>query len=166
MKNNVIETILGGVVLIVAGLFISFAISTANLNKVKGYAVTANFSNIGGIAEGQDVRISGVKIGSVESISLNSDTYLAEVTLAIDPTVQLPIDTVAKVSSEGLLGGKYMSLEPGGADDMLQDGEQIQYTQSSVNLEELIGKFIFSSADDGDNKKHPSSHADPFAADM
>ncbi len=171
MKNNVIETILGAVVLIVAGLFISFAISTADLKKVKGYSVTANFSNIDGITEGQDVRISGVNIGSVEKITLDEITYLAQVTFSIDPSVQLPTDTVAKVSSEGLLGGKYMSLEPGGAEEFLKEGDQIQYTQSAVNLEEMIGKFIFSGAEDGGSEKDTaatsSSNApDPFAADM
>ena len=171
MKSNVIETILGAVVLIVAGLFISFAVSTADLNKVEGYTVTANFSNIDGITEGQDVRISGVNIGSVEKISLDEITYLAQVTFSIDPSVQLPTDTVAKVSSEGLLGGKYMSLEPGGEEDLLKEGDQIQYTQSAVNLEEMIGKFIFSAAESGaDDKAEASSSsanaADPFAADM
>lgn len=172
MKNNVIETILGAVVLIVAGLFISFAVSTADLKKVKGYTVTANFSNIDGITEGQDVRISGVNIGSVEKIVLDETTYLAQVTLAIDPSVKLPTDTVAKVASEGLLGGKYMSLEPGGEEAFLKEGEKIQYTQSSVNLEEMIGKFIFSAAE-GEGKKNkdgaPASNADPanpFPTDM
>lgn len=169
MKNNVIETILGAVVLIVAGLFVSFAVSTANLNKVKGYNVTANFSNIDGITEGQDVRISGVNIGSIEKITLDEITYLAQVTLSIDPAIQLPLDTVAKVSSEGLLGGKYMSLEPGGEEDYLKEGDRIQYTQSGVNLEEMIGKFIFSGADDGAKKDKGSSSSnadDPFSADM
>jgi phospholipid/cholesterol/gamma-HCH transport system substrate-binding protein len=168
MKNNVIETILGAVVLIVAGLFISFAVSTADLNKVKGYSVTANFSNIDGITEGQDVRISGVNIGSVEKIALDEVTYLANVTLSIDPSVELPTDTVAKVSSEGLLGGKYMSLEPGGAEEIIKEGERIEYTQSSVNLEEMIGKFIFSGAENAGeaDKKKPAPSADPFSADM
>lgn len=168
MKNNVIETILGAVVLIVAGLFISFAVSTANLNKVKGYAVTANFSNIDGITEGQDVRISGVNIGSVEKIDLDPITYLANVTFSIDPSIELPTDTVAKVASEGLLGGKYMSLEPGGEEALLKEGEQIQYTQSSVNLEEMIGKFIFSAAENGadEEKNNADKPSDPFAADM
>lgn len=168
MKNNVIETILGAVVLIVAGLFISFAVSTANLNKVDGYTVTANFSNISGITDGQDVRISGVKIGSVEDITLDPITYLAQVTLSIDPSVELSTDTVAKVSSEGLLGGKYMSLEPGGEEDLIKEGGQIQYTQSSVNLEEMIGKFIFSAAENGADKEKekPATSSDPFSADM
>ena len=172
MKNNVIETILGGVVLIVAGLFISFAVSTADLNKVHGYNVTANFTNIDGITEGQDVRMSGVNIGSVEKIALDDVTYLAQVTLSIDPAIKLPLDTVAKVSSEGLLGGKYMSLEPGGEEEFLKEGDRIQYTQSGVNLEEMIGKFIFSGAEDKDKKSKKSSSdndadsANPFPTDM
>ena len=166
MKHNVIETILGAVVLIVAGLFLYFALSTASLNKVEGYNVSANFSSIDGITAGQDVKLSGVKIGSVEDISLDEVTYLAKVTLSIDPSIKLPTDTVAKISSEGLLGGKFLSLEPGAEEDYLANGDQIQYTQSAVNLEELIGKFIFSGAEADGNKDSASSASDPFASDL
>lgn len=151
MNHNAIETVLGAVVLVVAGVFLAFALRQADLRKVEGYSVSANFSKIDGIAAGIDVRISGVKIGSIQKTELDPKTFLAKVTMSISPDIKLPIDTVAKVSSEGLLGGKYMALEPGAEDETIKDGGQIQYTQASLNLEEMIGKFIFSSAEK--NKK-------------
>lgn len=157
MNHNAIETVLGAVVLLVAGVFLAFALREADLRKVSGYDVVANFSKIDGISPGIDVRISGVKVGSVAKTELDPKTYLAKVTLSIKPDIKLPIDTVAKVSSEGLLGGKYMALEPGAEDDVLKDGDQIQYTQASLNLEEMIGKFIFSAAEkDKDTQKSAS----------
>ncbi len=162
MNHNAIETVLGAVVLLVAGIFIVFAVGAADLRKVSGYPVVANFSKVDGISPGMDVRISGVKVGSIAKTELNPETYLAEVTLTINPKIKLPTDTVAKISSESLLGGKYLALEPGAEDEMIAPGGKIQYTQASVNLEEMIGKFIFSSAD-GDKKK--SGDKDKPAAD-
>lgn len=148
MSRSAIETILGAVVLLVAATFIIFAFSTTDLRAVDGYTVHANFSQTGGLVIGSDVRISGVRIGSISDMSLDSETYLAKVTMSIDPSIKLPEDTVAKISSEGLLGGNYMALEPGGAMDYLKPGDQIQYTQASVSLEEMIGKLMFSMSSD------------------
>lgn len=147
MKRSVIETVLGAVVLFVAGFFLVFSYNTANVRKVDGYIVSADFSGIGGLAVGDEVQISGVKIGSVIGVNLNPDTYLARVDLSIAPDVQLPTDTAALISSESLLGGRYMLLEPGAADDYLEPGGVIQYTQAPQNLEQLLGQFIFSMQD-------------------
>lgn len=147
MNHNAVETVLGAVVLVVAGFFLVFALGAADLKRVSGYEVTANFSKIDGITPGMDVRISGVKVGSVLNTELDPKTYLAKVTMSVKQDIGLPTDTVAKVSSEGLLGGKYLALEPGADDEMIQPNGQIQYTQASLNLEEMIGKFIFSATD-------------------
>lgn len=163
MNNNIFETVLGAVVLLVAGIFLVFAMNAADLQKVSGYAVSANFSKIDGINNGMDVRISGVKIGSVMKTELDAETYLARVTLSIDPKIKLPVDTVAKIASESLLGGKYLALEPGAEDEMIAPGGQIQYTQASLNLEEMIGKFIFSSAEKGDKKEAAPAKNDGFS---
>lgn len=171
MNHNAIETVLGAVVIIVAGFFLVFALGAADMKRVSGYQVSANFSKVDGLAPGIDVRISGVKVGTVEKMELDSKTYLARVTMSISNDVKLPTDTVAKVSSEGLLGGKYMALEPGADEEMLEDGGKIEYTQSALNLEEMIGKFIFSAADkdkDADKKSANSSTeqaGDGFSAD-
>ncbi len=150
MKHNVIETGLGAIVIAVALVFLVFSYSTANVGQVSGYEVTANFSGIGGLAIGDDVQISGVKVGSVANVDLDPQTYLARVTLSIDDSVKLPEDTAALISSESLLGGRYMALEPGAAEENIVAGGRIQYTQAPQNLEQLLGQFIFSMQDDDD----------------
>jgi phospholipid/cholesterol/gamma-HCH transport system substrate-binding protein len=145
MRGNVIETVMGAVVLVVAAVFLLFAYKTSQLRTVAGYPLTAEFERVDGIRQGSDVRISGIKIGSVAAEDLDPKTFLATVRMTIDPAIQLPEDTVAEVVSAGLLGDKYMSLVPGGSDKTIPAGGKIKYTQSSVSLENLIGQMIFSS---------------------
>ena len=145
MKGNVIETVMGAVVILVAGLFLVFAYKTSQLRAVSGYELSADFSRVDGIRQGSDVRIGGIKIGSVTAEELDPKTFLALVRMSIDPKVRLPDDTVAEIISAGLLGDKYMSLVPGGSDTVIPPGGKIKYTQSSISLESLIGQTIFSS---------------------
>lgn len=140
-----LETIMGAVVLVVAALFLNFAYQSSNVKSVDGYEVSADFTNITGIGIGSDVRIGGIKIGVVESMELNKKTYAATAHMRISRDVKLPKDSSAAVQSAGLLGDKFVALEPGADDDDLKDGDAITYTQSSVSLEEMIGKFVFSS---------------------
>lgn len=149
MHRSLIETVMGAVVLVVAGLFVVFAFSAADLRAFGGYTVTAAFEQTTGLNVGADVRISGIKVGSVVNQRLDPETYLARVTLSIDPAVKLPRDTIAKVASEGLLGGTYMQLIPGGDDQMIEPGGRIAYTQSSVDLMDLLGRFVFTAAESG-----------------
>jgi phospholipid/cholesterol/gamma-HCH transport system substrate-binding protein len=145
MRGNVIEIVIGAVVLVAAALFLVFAYRTSESRTVSGgYEVTADFARVDGIHQGSDVRISGIKVGTVVADELDPKTYLATIRMSIDPTVQLPEDTVAQVTSSGLLGDKYMSLAPGGSDTMIPPGGKIQYTQSSISLENLIGQMMFS----------------------
>ncbi len=150
MGHNVFETILGAVVLALAGLFLAFAYSSADLNKVQGYTVTANFPMVDGIKDGTDVKINGVKIGSVQGLKLNTDSgdsqFLVTVSMTIEHLVRLPTDTIALVSSESLLGGKYMSLEPGIDETIIKtDGTgRITRTQAPMRLDDLIGQMIYS----------------------
>ena len=144
MRGNVIETVMGAVVLLVAGLFLYFAYTTSQLREVAGYEISANFERVDGIHQGSDVRISGIKIGSVTAATLDPKTFLADIRMSIEPAVKLPDDTVAEIVSSGLLGDKYISLVPGGEEKMIPPGGRIKYTQSSVNLENLIGQMIFS----------------------
>jgi len=159
MRRNIIETVLGAVVLLVAGFFLVFAYTSADLRKVKGYPLTAQFTSIGGLQNGADIRISGVKVGSVAGLTLDPATYLAVVHLSIDPSVKLPRDTVALVASESLLGGKYLSLEPGGDADQLAPGARIEYTQSTPGFEQLLGQVIFSLQNVGKSQGNPGSDA-------
>ncbi|MBP2230156.1 outer membrane lipid asymmetry maintenance protein MlaD [Azospirillum agricola] len=144
MRRNVIETVLGGVVLAAAAVFLAFAYKSADLRKVQGYELTANFSSITGLQSGADVRISGVKVGSVSALTLDPKSYQAVVHLSLDNTVKLPKDTAAVIASESLLGGKFLSLEPGGDPDTIQPNGRIEYTQSTPGLEQLLGQVIFS----------------------
>jgi len=148
MKRSLFETILGAVVLLVAGVFFFFAVSVADIQATDGYQVTAEFSKIGGLSTGNDVRISGVKIGTVKSVSLNPDNYKAMATLSIKNSVQLPIDTVAQVLTEGLLGGFYLSVTPGIEEEYIENEGSIDFTQPPVDLMDLLGRFIFSSANE------------------
>jgi phospholipid/cholesterol/gamma-HCH transport system substrate-binding protein len=144
MKRSVVETVLGAVVLLVALVFLTFSYKTANVGSASGYRLSANFSGIGGLKIGDDVQVSGVKVGQVDKIILDPVTFLAQVTLDIDPSIKVPEDTAAIISSQSLLGGRYLALEPGGSEETLPDGGVIQYTQAPQNLEQLLGQFIFS----------------------
>ena len=104
MRGNVIETVMGAVVILVAGLFLVFAYKTSQMRAVSGYELSADFSRVDGIRQGSDVRISGIKIGSVIAEKLDPKTFLATLRMSIDPAIKLPDDTVAEIVSAGLLG--------------------------------------------------------------
>ena len=159
MNRNVIETIMGGVVLIIAVVFLVFAYSSANTGAVRGYEVTAKFNNIGDLKRGSDVRISGIKVGTVVDTSLDPRTFLAQVHLSIDDNVKLPADTSARILSEGLLGGPYLSLDPGAEDKMIGPGGEITTTQDAVNIADLLGRFVFGSAQKQEEEKPKSGGA-------
>jgi phospholipid/cholesterol/gamma-HCH transport system substrate-binding protein len=144
MTGNVIETVMGGVVLVVAALFLFFAYSTSQVRAVQGYEVSAQFDSVSGIHDGSDVRIAGVKVGTIVSETLDPKTFLADVRMSIDPAYKLPDDTVAEILSAGLLGDRFMALVPGGSEKTIPPGGRIKFTQSPVSLENLIGQMIFS----------------------
>ena len=147
MGRNLVETLMGAVVLVVAALFLIFAYSSTNVRSIRGYDVVAKFERVDGLATGTDVKISGIKVGTLIEQRLDPESYLAVVRLSIDNSIKLPEDTVAQVSSEGLLGGNFLALVPGGSDKMIEPGGEIKYTQAPVNLVQMLGKFIFNAAD-------------------
>ncbi len=144
MTRNLLETLLGAIVLIVAIVFLGFAYNASQLGDDSGYELIARFDRVDGLQRGADVRIGGIKIGTVIDQNLDPTTYRAEVRFTIRDDVKLPTDSSVAVASDGLLGGKYLSLVPGGDVDMLAAGDEITLTQSAINLEDLIGRFIFS----------------------
>ena len=146
MRRNIVETIIGGLVLLVAALFLFYAYSGSNLRGAGGYDLVARFNRVDGLANGAEVRLSGIKIGSVVRQDLDPKTYLAVVHLAINDNIKLPVDSTAKIQSDSLLSGSHVNLEPGGDEKMMANGDEIKYTQDPVNLGDLIGRFIFSSA--------------------
>lgn len=149
MSRNIIETVMGGVVLLVAAAFVVFAFSSSGVQTVSGYSVRAVFDDATGINPGADVRMSGVKVGTVTDQALDPQTFFAEVTLSIDEAIQLPQDTSARIVPEGLLGGNYVDLQPGGALENIEPGGTIEYTQGAINVIDLLGRFIFGGTDGG-----------------
>ena len=144
MSRNLLETLLGAVVLIVAVGFLAFAYNSSQIQQNDGYELIARFDKVDGLEPGSDVRISGIKVGTVLDQTLDPETYRAEVRFNLREDVRLPGDTSAAVVSNGLLGGKYLALVPGGDIEMLEAGDEVTLTQSAVNLEDLIGHMIFS----------------------
>ena len=143
-NNNLVETVLGAVVIAVTAAFLTFAYKVIDLAPVEGYAVEARFSRIDGLNVGNLVKISGVKVGRVAGFHLDKDSYEAIVKMDIDKGIKIPLDTSATLASEGLMGGKYVALEIGGDDEYLDSGDRIEYTQSPPGLEQLLGQVIFS----------------------
>ncbi len=143
--RSLAEVLTGAVVLAVAGIFLAYALlHSGRAGMPEGLRLTASFDRIDGLAVGADVRIAGVKVGSVSESRIDPQTFAAVLTLNVDRSLRLPADTSAEITSEGLLGGKYVSLVPGGSDRMLANGGRITETQGSVSLEALLGRFIFS----------------------
>ncbi len=129
------------------------AMQVSNLSSLAGgdgYQVTARFDNIGGLKVRSPVAMAGVRIGRVAGISFDNTTYEAIVTMQIDSSYNtIPDDTFAKIYTAGLLGEQYIGLDPGGSEEYLTDGGKISLTQSALVLEEIIGQFLFSKAEEG-----------------
>lgn len=144
--RSIAELATGAVILAVALLFLGYAVLNSGRGTVggDGISLTARFDRIDGLSNGADVRIAGVRVGSVTESRIDPQTFSAELTMKVDRNLRLPDDTSAEVTSEGLLGGRYVSLVPGGSDKVLADGGRITQTQGSVSLESLLGRFIFS----------------------
>ncbi len=153
MGKNLIETLMGSVVIAVAAIFMAFAYSKADVGAVSGYTVKAKFDRIDGIKVGGDVRLSGIKVGTVVEEILDPNTYFAVVTLSIDNSIKLPTDTSAACTSSGLLGDKYLNLSPGADDTMIPEGGEIESTQGCIDLFALLGQMIFSQTGRDDAKK-------------
>jgi phospholipid/cholesterol/gamma-HCH transport system substrate-binding protein len=143
-RHGIAETLTGALVLVVALAFLAYAVAHSGRTTGTGYTLQARFDHIDGLAVGGDVRIAGVKIGTVADESIDPKTFSAIVSITIRDDIVLPKDTAASITSESLLGGKYISLSPGGDEVDLKPGQTITVTQSSISLEELLGKFIFS----------------------
>jgi len=145
MSRNTIETVMGAVVLLVAGVFLYLAYTATNIQSASGTRLKAEFGSISGLAIGDEVRISGIAIGKVTGTELNEKTFGATVLLSIDDRISLPADTAARIAATSLLGGSHIELIPGFEESILKDGDTIFDTRDPVNLTDLLGKAIFSS---------------------
>ena len=141
-ENNLPETIIGAIVVAVAVLFIVFAYMRTGTGSLSGYEIQARMPKVDGLGVGTDVRLSGIKIGSVSDLTLDPKNYLVTVHMNIRDDIKVPDDSSLIVTSSGLLGSSYISLTPGGSDKMLAAGGMIQNSQGSVDLMGLVGRFI------------------------
>lgn len=151
MLKKPVETIMGLVVLSVAILFLVFAYNVSDLQVVKGYNLTADFMKVGGLSTGSDVRINGIKVGTVTSQSLNNEDYTVKVTFSISSDVKLPKDSTVAIVSDGLMGDKFVKIEPGKSKDFLQNGDTFTKTKDFKTLEDMVGEIIFM-VTDGEQK--------------
>jgi phospholipid/cholesterol/gamma-HCH transport system substrate-binding protein len=139
-------------------VFLVYALGQANAIGSGGYPLKAQFSSIGGLTTGADVKIGGVVVGHVTNEHLDPNTYAAIVNMQIDDDIKIPDDTSASITSDGLLSGDYVALSPGGSNTMLAPGASFSVTQSAINIQDLLGKFIFSM---GSNSGKSSSGGSP-----
>lgn len=157
MKNSTVETLIGAAVLLIAAGFFFFAYQSSGKSQAAGsYKLSAEFDNAEGVNVGTDVRIAGVKVGSVTGFTLNPENFQAQAVMEVDPKVKLTDDATAKVTSEGLLGSKFISLEQGGSETILADGGVISNTQGAVDIWSLISQAMF---DKGKGTTEPAPQA-------
>jgi phospholipid/cholesterol/gamma-HCH transport system substrate-binding protein len=153
MRHNFLETITGAVVLLVAGIFFAFSYQFSTSSRAETIKVFATFDRADGISVGNDVRMGGVNIGHVTHMGIDKKTFKAILRLDIDASLKVPADSSAEISSESLMGGKYVNISPGGDDTFLKAGDSITLTQSAISFEGLLSKYIFTQGDDKKDKK-------------
>lgn len=142
MGNQLAETLVGAVVLVVAALFLTYSLGVSGRGATGGYEVRAEFASVEGLSRGAEVRLSGVRIGAVSDITLDPETYQAEVRLRLDRNVPLPADSTLMLQNEGLLGGVFLAFEPGAEMEMLAAGDQVIYTQGAVDIWRLLQDLV------------------------
>jgi phospholipid/cholesterol/gamma-HCH transport system substrate-binding protein len=144
LRNSTVETLIGTAVVAIAAAFFLYAYQASEQGGTAGsYRVSAEFDNAEGVSVGTDVRVAGVKIGSVVDFTLNPENFQANVVMELDPKVKLTEDATAKVTAEGLLGSKFIALEQGGAETILAEGGVISNTQGAVDIWSLISQAMF-----------------------
>ena len=146
MQSSIVETLTGAAVIIVAAFFLFFAYRTTDSGAGSGYHLRIAFDRIDGLENGADVRVSGIKVGTVVAQDLDPQNFFANVTITVASTVALPDDSSAKITSEGLLGGSYIAITPGGSEELLVDGDEIMFAQGSIDLIGLVSQAMFSTS--------------------
>ena len=155
MAGTRAEIAAGAAVLAVAAAFAVYAAKGTGLaGRGDSYPLTASFRAVDGISPGSDVRLAGLKVGTITSLKLNPDTFMADAVIDIRSDIRLPADSAILISSEGLLGGNFVEIMPGGALENLEPGQEIEDTQGSVSLVSLLMKFVGGQSD-GDEAPAP-----------
>lgn len=141
MKGNFLEAVIGAGVLLVSGFFIYMAYETSGEKIKDGYVLTARFEDVSGLTSGSDVKINGIKVGIVKKLTLEQD-YSASVELLIQNKYKIPSDSAIAISTDGIMGNKFVAISVGYSKDLLKQGDEVEDTKSSLNLEKLVDKFI------------------------
>lgn len=152
MRGNLFESLVGAIVLVAAAVFLTFAYGWAGGGTVQGYELTARFNRVIGIRVGSDVLVSGIKVGTVIDIALDPKDYGVKMRFALDESTRLPEDTLATISSTGLLDDNFVALVPGGAKEMLADGDEILDTLDAIDVAALLGEIILIAVNAADAK--------------
>ena len=153
LKDNLAEALIGLLVVVIAAGFVAFAWARTGAGEGSdGFVLSARFPNIGGVTLGTDVKVSGVKVGKVVGLELDPTSYQAVLRLSVDRGLKLPTDSSAAITAEGLLGGNYIALTPGGETAMLADGGEIIETSGAPDLMGLIGSVVNRSGGDAPAK--------------
>ena len=155
MNQETRETLVGAAVLFVGGAFMTFAFTGGLVTEI-GYPVLARFGQVDGISVGSDVRISGVSVGRVSKLAIEPATRQAIVTMTIDEGVALPLDTGALIVQVGLLGSKFIKLDPGGDEEYLEPGEEVEFVQDAVIIIDMLKKVL----DNAEGKRKRKSAGD------
>ena len=143
LKRSTLEIVMGLVVLIGAGIFSVLVYQASDIKSADGYLLHAEFGTTGGLSIGDEVRLSGIKVGQIVGQSLDPVTYAARIDMRIDETVQLPSDSSARITAASLLGGNFLELLPGAGEDVMPEGTIIFDTRDPVSLSDLLGKVVF-----------------------
>jgi phospholipid/cholesterol/gamma-HCH transport system substrate-binding protein len=157
MQNNTVETLIGAVVVIVAAVFLYFTYTATSQGGVTGYDIKARFAAVDGVSVGTDVRLHGIKVGSVKELTLDPKSYMAIATMTVRRDIQIPDDSSAKITSSGILGSSYISISPGGSDTMLAENGELNDTQGAVDLMGLVGRYINSGGSSSPPPQKPSA---------
>ena len=153
MRRGSLETAVGALVIVIAVIFAIFTFKVTDYGRETGYLLFAEFNHVGSIKTGSDVRVGGIPVGKVTELSLNPETFKARISLDIESKYNFPMDTAVTIVSEGLLGGSFVEIVPGGMDGNLQPNDEIEFTQDAVDMLQLLGKFMFSGTADKDEFK-------------
>ena len=143
LKRSTLEIVMGLVVLVGAGIFAVMVYQASDIQSADGYLLHAEFGTTGGLSVGDEVRLSGIKVGQIVGQSLDPVTYAARIDMRIDDAVQLPSDSSARITAASLLGGNFLEILPGAGEDMMPEGTTIFDTRDPVSLSDLLGKIVF-----------------------
>jgi len=158
-KRNATELLAGAAVLLLAIGFLGYAVANTGRVTLSGYTLHAAFDHADGLNVGSEVRLAGIKVGSVTGAHVNPQSYRAVVDFTVQNAIKLPRDSGAEIQTDGLLGGKFLNLSPGGDEQMLANGDTMTITQGSISIEQLIGKYIFGGISASQGQQQPPAGA-------